>query len=354
MSDGTVESQVTLRSLSIQAYRGMSDLLLDGLRRFNLVVGANNAGKSSILEAASLVLRPFDPSQWVKVARQRDMDLHLVDGLWSLFPDGALLQLDDGPKQSKKLTIEGDIAGSRRKLLATGLASLSWGADETDDLVLRVESAVTEAAKKTLKHTMEFQRTEPAGYNKSVYLHRCFTITPATHRSTRQLVDYLSKAIDEGQKLLAVQLLQLFDPDVIDLDISASFGRDRVCVNHKQRGVVDLASFGDGMRRAAALALALVRAGNGVLLIDEIEAGIHPTVLPRVVAALLEAAERVGVQIIATTHSLEAIDAVLSSMPIDGDICAGFYLYRRNGQSLVKRYDQMEMHSLRESGVDLR
>ena len=348
------EAQITLRSLRIEAYRGMVNVHLEGLKRFNLVVGSNNAGKSSILEAASLVLRPFDPSQWVKVARQRDMDLHLVDGLWSLFPDGALLQLDDGPKQSKKLTIEGDIEGTRRRLFATGLARVSWITDETEDLVLSVEANVSEGSTKPVKHTMEFQRNELAKFSNQIYYHRCFTITPATHRSTRQLVDYMSKAIDEGQKTLAVQLLQLFDSDVIDLDISASFGRDRICLNHRQRGVVDLASFGDGMRRAAALALALVRADKGVLLIDEIEAGIHPTILPRVIAALLEAAERVGVQIIATTHSLEAIDAVVTSIPKDDDSCAGFYLYRRNGQSLVKRYDQMEMNSLRESGVDLR
>lgn len=246
------------------------------------------------------------------------------------------------------------MAGGTRKLRAHGLASVSWINEEHEDLVLRVESGVTEGSAKQLKHTMEFQKTEPAEFSKKIYYHRCFTITPATHRSTRQLVDYLSKAIDEGQKLLAVQLLQLFDSDVIDLDISASFGRDRICLNHKLRGVVDLASFGDGMRRAAALALALVRAENGVLLIDEIEAGIHPMVLPRVISALLDAAQRVGVQIIATTHSLEAIDAIVSSMPSDDDSCAGYYLYRRNGQSLVKRYDQMEMNSLRESGVDLR
>lgn len=53
-----------LRNLSLVAYRGITDLDLGELSPVSLIVGANNAGKSSILEAAGIALRPSDPAQW--------------------------------------------------------------------------------------------------------------------------------------------------------------------------------------------------------------------------------------------------------------------------------------------------
>ena len=45
-------------TLKITDFRGFADLRLDGLRRVNLVVGRNNAGKTSLLEAIALVANP--------------------------------------------------------------------------------------------------------------------------------------------------------------------------------------------------------------------------------------------------------------------------------------------------------
>jgi len=338
-----------LKELDIFAFRGMAKVCLDKLSPVSIVVGENNTGKSSILEAAALLLRPLDPAQWVQVARHRDFDMSLVDGLWSLFPSGVPLQVDDGPKQTAPLRIIGVVRDSQRDLSARGLATQNWDAEESGDLTLRVETKVDGRP-----HTLEFRREVPAQFGEGVPFYRCFTVTPATHRSTRILVEYLSKAIDEGDKPLAVELLRLFDPDVTGLDVSASRGRDGIRVTHASRGVVDLASFGDGMRRAASLALALVRARGGLLLVDELEAGIHRRILPQVLSRLFVAAGTADVQIIATTHSLEAIDALVSSLHGTTDQAAAYYLKRAGKDHVVRRYDQASIASLREGGADLR
>lgn len=127
-------------------------------------------------------------------------------------------------------------------------------------------------------------------------------------------------------------------------------------MTHRTRGVVDLASFGDGMRRAAALALALTRASNGVLLVDELEAGIHPSALQPVVSYLLEAAATSQVQILATTHSLEAVGAVLAAVEERGtpDILSAFRVKRRDAGHEARRYDAGRLRRMREGGFDVR
>jgi predicted ATPase len=202
--------------------------------------------------------------------------------------------------------------------------------------------------------TMKIRRELPQKNGDSPPFFRSFTITPATHRSTKHLVEYLSKAIDEGKKGLAVELLRLFDSHVEGLDISASKGRDGIRVTHALRGVVDLASFGDGMRRSAALALALVRSQGGLLLVDEIEAGIHPRLLPEILSRLIRAAQAADVQILATTHSLEAIDSLIEALGEFPNCGAAYYIKRDQKGHLICRYDQKKMIELREGGLDLR
>jgi hypothetical protein len=339
-----------LQSLTLKAFRGASGLVLSELAPVSLVVGANNAGKSSILEAAGLLLRPADPSQWVSAVRHRDFDQSLVEGLWSLFPSGESLHPEDGPQTSHPLVLEGVTSGRPRRVEARCLASQSLGATEATDLSARVEVAVDGDPALGLR----FPGASVVPHTVPMY--RVFTVTPATHYATRGMVEHLSRVVDEGRKALAVELLQRFDPEVEDLDVVVTQGRESVRVTHGTRGVVDLASFGDGMRRSAALALALTRASQGVLLVDEIETGIHPSLLRPVLAQLLAAAEVSQVQLLATTHSLEAVDAVLAAAAergVDGELAA-YWVQRRDGRHEARRYDAERLQRLREGGIDLR
>jgi AAA15 family ATPase/GTPase len=66
---------------------------------------------------------------------------------------------------------------------------------------------------------------------------------------------------------------------------------------------------GDGTHRVFNLVLSLIRASDGVLLVDEIENGLHYSVLVEVWRALLVLASRLNVQIFATTHSWDCLRA---------------------------------------------
>ncbi len=341
-----------LDNLHIKSYRGIAELSLTGLLPVSLIVGANNCGKSSILEAVGLLLRPLDPSQWVHVARQRDTDTDLADALWSIFRSHGVLQLDDGPQQSRPTEIEGQVRDEQRTMNVRAVATEDWDAEDSGAASLRVSVKLNELPRQELI----FRRSVPARWGEGVTQHRCFTVTPITHRSSRALVDHLSRVVDEGEKALALEMLQLFDSRVLSLDVSAGRRRQTIVVKHEGRGAVDLASFGDGMRRVTALALALSRAQGGVLLIDELEAGIHPTVLGQVLQKLLAAAETAEVQVIATTHSLEAVDALIAATRANNAQAsvAAYYVAQTNGERAIRRYDHERLNSLREAGVDLR
>jgi hypothetical protein len=61
-----------LDKLTIRRFRGLRDLPLDGLGRVNLLVGPNNTGKTSILEAISVFCSPMDLGAWFQAAYLRE------------------------------------------------------------------------------------------------------------------------------------------------------------------------------------------------------------------------------------------------------------------------------------------
>lgn len=62
-----------LNNLTIHQFRGLRQLELRELGGVNLLVGVNNAGKTSVLEAISTYCRPLDPLEWLNTARRREV-----------------------------------------------------------------------------------------------------------------------------------------------------------------------------------------------------------------------------------------------------------------------------------------
>ena len=78
------------------------------------------------------------------------------------------------------------------------------------------------------------------------------------------------------------------------------------------------------MRRLLALSLSLVRTDGGFLLIDEIDTGLHVSVMEEMWKLVVSTAQRSNVQVFATTHSYDCIrglaDFVESSPSLASEI----------------------------------
>jgi predicted ATPase len=67
---------------------------------------------------------------------------------------------------------------------------------------------------------------------------------------------------------------------------------------------------GDGMWHMLGIALSVVRAQGGVLLIDEIDTGLHYSVMGDMWRLVHDAAKRLDVQVFAATHSRDCYQSL--------------------------------------------
>jgi len=73
--------------------------------------------------------------------------------------------------------------------------------------------------------------------------------------------------------------------------------------------LIPLPMMGEGISRLLSIILAIYDSPHGVVLVDEIEKGLHYSTMVEVWKAIAETARRSETQIIATTHSWECIKA---------------------------------------------
>jgi hypothetical protein len=123
-----------------------------------------------------------------------------------------------------------------------------------------------------------------------------------------------NKILIEGREAEVVAALQILEPTLNNIFfLSSDFAYragDRAGILAEFRGIrqrVPLGSHGDGMRRLLALSLSLIRAEGGVLLVDEIDTGLHYSIMGDMWRMVVEAAKRAKVQVFATTHSLDCV-----------------------------------------------
>jgi hypothetical protein len=183
-------------------------------------------------------------------------------------------------------------------------------------------------------------------------------LAPYAHRVQPFQLRSLSRAVIEDEKSSVVELLRDLDPDILDVEIitNKEGSRPLLALKHRRAGVAPLSVFGDGLRRAFMIAMAIQENRNGLLLIDEIEAALHVTALGKLFPWLMRSCERYGVQLFASTHSLEAIDVIArAARHASEDELVAYHLNAQSERIPPKRYSSGMLNRLvHERGLDIR
>ena len=141
------------------------------------------------------------------------------------------------------------------------------------------------------------------------------------------VVQTFSKLVLTPQHETIREALRIVEPKVEDLVPVPAYYRSRLGreapggVVLRLRGVEDrvpIGSMGDGMWHMLGLALSIANADRGVLLIDDIDTGLHYSAMEGMWRMLSEAAAARSVQVFATTHSRDCWESLATIAEGDG------------------------------------
>ena len=347
-----------LRSLRIRNFRAFSTLEIDPLSRINLLIGQNNAGKTSLLEALFLLSAAGNP----QIALNQNV-IRMVDNVApGMVSETFWKAMFNGFDTSREVEISSDHE-------PLGLLVLKFALEQPGILNLPAEDTVR-LTMPELQNTSELGFSYRAGAQSPVrgriratgdgfHIEQPASPTPfkaiiLTSRvgNSNEDAQRLGELRRKKQGHLLAEALRIVEPRLISVEDNSAAGIPMIWGDVGLGELIPLNVMGEGMTRVARLILAISAAPDGVVLVDEIENGLHHSVLAKVWQAVSTAAAEFNTQIIASTHSFECLEAAHNAL--EGDHFRIHRLEITEREIGLVSYDRTELEAAVSFGLEVR
>ncbi len=395
-----------LNNLRIKKFRMLEDFEVSKLGRVNLIVGKNNCGKSTVLEALRVYAGRAHPNLLQAILLEHDEFLRAaqVDGIaedessWlavkHLFPHREFPKDDDTP-----IVIESD----NQVLLKLDHLFYYIKSEEEkgseDEVLVRRTREIVKKTDSSLNIDQPLRSTIRVGFGSASTRSEWLDLDdsaprrfPSRSYRTWRISDELTslrcsyiptqfvapEVLAEQWDAIAllpsadrvIKALTIVEPSVKGLafvkDPDASFRAPRsnearvaIVKLESEQFPIPLNSMGDGMLRILQLVLAVFPARGGVLLIDEFENGLHYSVQEEVWKLIFQLAKELDIQVFATTHSWDCIESftkVALDSPDEGVLfkMSRSRLTSDNGKIIATVYDEAALKTITAADLEVR
>jgi len=368
-------------SISVSNFRSFERLDVKGLGGVTLVTGKNNAGKSTFLEAVRLLISEGALPVFHAILNYREeADVRQEDTPVAVSPEdfssfcSLFTNYPSVAECGTPFSITAEKNGAARFKVT---ARIGWFAEKFDseESVRRIVPAEDDlfgdstgfpaleienmSRKRVIRidRQMRYRRSlvDPADASAMP----CVYLDPFSSRSTNQLATLWDAVALTSAESDVVNALRVASPDIEAVNViggesSGNRSRTAIVKSSKYSHPVPLRSFGDGVNRLFGLMLSLSCAKNGVLLVDEIENGLHYTILPEVWRIVFQLATQLNVQIFATTHSWDCITAFQRAAADHAEEGALLKLAAKDGRIIPKLFKESELAIATRDQIELR
>jgi AAA15 family ATPase/GTPase len=370
-----------LKSLVIKNFRCLEDFEVKKLGHVNLIVGKNNSGKSTVLEALRIYAGNANRDVLEKISKERneyydpqkDNPVILYKNIFTgrKFPEKDKQEIIIGTAINNKniLKIEhiyiyhedissindsGDITSTRKykKISKNRLEqhNLSVNTDESIQISKNENHYFLD---QDFKSQLVFSLI-----SDSIFV----SFLPTYIESENDLANQWDKIALTPYEDKIINLTRKLEEKILAIRFVKSEGelRHAVIRLRDQPDVIPLGSMGDGMRRILQLGLKASLAQNSFLLIDEFENGLHYSIQEKIWGWLFDLAKEMNIQIFATTHSWDCIEAFTKVANEKKNIDGVLFRVGRsvrdsdNGRVIATEYDEEKLARLTQKDFDIR
>lgn len=361
------------KEIKIKNVRGIDEATLKDLSGVNLLLGGNNGGKTSVLEAISL-LNCSDAYDFINASSMRngleDLDsIPCVRFLFKTHSDSLSVSAERASGESANVQVKYRLYqtafskdvflhNDERKDFESRIIDRR-GLDGKEMSAISLDLTINEKKAKVdyLEADFLFGRIRKRHYpsRENVTSSKIIYVSPSEHFSSLERL--VSRVLESSDyKALTIELMKLIEPSFEDIliNMDSMYGTHGVYVKTRGEDPVPISLFGDGAKKALMLACYIAKAKGGVLLIDEIETSLHHSLYDNLFRFLIKASKHFGVQLFITTHSQEVIDCFLKATEEEPKALKCYTIRKDEKGVSVRDLDHSEVQKYGELGIEVR
>lgn len=295
-----------IKKIEIKGFRGIKDLKLDDLHQVNVLLGNNNSGKSSTLEALMIMMGASKPLLALEMnvnrdynnIRKEDIQLFFYNCLSDTpiningyFDGGVSRQLSISYFETEEKSVPVSDFGSSEIKSAPSQFGLRY---EYNDNQKEYNSTLSVHTNKISEYSTEKEMS----HRKAAFV--------APRYNFNDFIKNFNKIVTDKEKANVLDVLRFVEPRIKDVTVVG----DKVMVDVGLDKLIPINVLGDGTRKMFTLVTAMYSVKGGVLIIDEVDNGLYYKTMSVLWSALLTAAKVLDVQLFVSTHSLDSLNAL--------------------------------------------
>ncbi len=334
-----------IKDIKIKNYKGFKDFQLDNLKQINLITGKNNTGKSTLLEAISLL---YNPKSVYFINFSGFNSNNCYSFFHNLNTQDPIIISTSHNNLKLNIHLCENIKEEQRFIK-----------DEKPENITKKETGFRFLySSKNKAKTDLFINTNGNYYqtNKSDKIH--ISDTKLINLRNTYLDNYV-KQFDEIQTnkqddILIKLLKETIAPRLNNITLSQD---NTLKVDLGLDKYLPFSALGDGIKTLFKILTTIYTTKDGIILIDEIENGFHYSVMNSVWKVILKAAKEFGVQIFATTHSKECIENYLKAfneLELEDDFDNYYRLEAKQDEIISVEYTTDELKNALQNNFEIR
>lgn len=343
-----------LKGLEISNFRGFKSLQVSGICSVTLIAGRNNSGKSSLLEAVELLANVSNPLAMAGINAHRELGCGTVDDVRAFF---------HGRDDSRAVSIRGEFDGGltrrislSRHLLRSGDLQAGTAGSSFDPVAYELTYGDFQQGKDAEAGRVAYRSKPDGGLSWTIEASpgivpwACEYCTAGGEPHVAEIIEHLVETCQEDWLL---EFLRKIDSNVLGLVPT----RNEILVQlENPRTRIPLQLMGDGILKTVKILGLMCAAGaGGVVCVDEIDNGLHYSVMRDFLKKVVEVAQQRGVQLLMTTHNIELLKFAASTFA-DSQSLFGYLrmIHYASGDAVAFPYASAEFASSVKGGVELR
>lgn len=312
-----------VKSIKIDNFRCFNKTKGNDFGRINLIGGKNNAGKTALLEALFLMNEPSNRTiHYLLKFRREDTDFikNMPKRAWDNFFFKGLKENEISISSKSDDNIERTVKIRCEESVQEFIKNVQKNKEE-EDLMAFFSSLNNKDEIKSALHIDAFVETNKLNSNVFIasadgivghgipHSFRNTHLIPASYKqSNEDLAAAFDKAKLEDKADILLDAFRVIDTSLEKVD-TLSIGKSAIFLKRQGEGYMPLTLYGDAMNKIADFILRIVNNKNSLILLDEIENGIHHTHQEKLWEMIFSLTKQYDVQLFATSHSEEMIQA---------------------------------------------